>query len=683
MEEKSRLWILVIVFAMIMVGMFSVFLARVPVRTLTPQIARLRYYACQNGVTGGPLSSSLREFDWRKAFAWRASDTEYRQRQFSQFFEVLTPRLYAHLYYRFGPFMWLPLCLLSAFLIGWMIAFLVRQWCGDWGPGLVAGSFWLMTSEVLVGHHAPVRYAKDFATLEILGILSLLLALRKPGKARLWAAGSAITVFWWIGLFTDEYVLFTLPAFAVAVLSWPWLRRVRWPVLIVITALSATGIWLYLEILPTFITPDYRDPFVLIKLNDFPDFGTLLGRNLNYLLLNTWDNLTYTFGSPIPRNGLQIVLASIAGLAILASITAARAWKGWGRMILFWALAVVFAGGVLLPEGRDILHQHTYYNRPLIALFLVVLGLLTFRVFQSRLRFLPVLWLAALVLCASLNYYTVATSVQDDPEEAYLTRYGLENILRLHSRLRSGELQGPVFLSYPRFRNVISGVYDELEPAPLYTSDNGFPWSLYRALVPRLYLSHFETGEVRADPRQFARWAESEEHLYRAGVRFIYDMPAGVAWDLESIRRDRLLSSGPLEWKSEDGRSLPATLAADLLGETSFARLSRGEWCASLPVPVDGKDYELLFAVRHEGKAFFSVDNSGETESTYRWAWRLFSVGLEPSAGTAKLCLKTDGEAEVIGPLVVPAVAVAPVPYSAREAILPAGVPLLDLRGER
>jgi len=110
-----------------MVGMFAVFLVHLPVRTGTPQIFRLRYYACQDSIGGGPLSSSIADFDWRKAFIWRASDTEYRQRQFSQFFEVLTPRIYAHLYYRFGPFMWLPLCLLMVFVIGFMIAFLVRQ----------------------------------------------------------------------------------------------------------------------------------------------------------------------------------------------------------------------------------------------------------------------------------------------------------------------------------------------------------------------------------------------------------------------------------------------------------------------------------------------------------------------------------------------------------------------------
>ena len=164
----NKLKIPVCIFTLVMVGLFVVFLFHVPVKTGTPQIFRLRYYACQNGISGGPLSSSLSEFDWRKAFVWRASDTEYRQRQFSQFFEVFTPRIYAHLYYWFGPFMWLPLCLVMAVIIGVMIALAVRQWTGSWLPGMVAGSFWLMTSEVLIGHHAPIRYVKDFVTIEVL-----------------------------------------------------------------------------------------------------------------------------------------------------------------------------------------------------------------------------------------------------------------------------------------------------------------------------------------------------------------------------------------------------------------------------------------------------------------------------------------------------------------------------------
>ena len=87
---KTHLQTMVCLFALLMTAIFVIFLSHLPVRVVTPQIARLRYYACQNGIFGGPLSSSLNEFDWRKAFIWKASDTEYRQRQVPQFFEVLT-----------------------------------------------------------------------------------------------------------------------------------------------------------------------------------------------------------------------------------------------------------------------------------------------------------------------------------------------------------------------------------------------------------------------------------------------------------------------------------------------------------------------------------------------------------------------------------------------------------------
>jgi hypothetical protein len=324
---------MVCLFALLMTAIFVIFLSHLPVRVVTPQIARLRYYACQNGIFGGPLSSSLNEFDWRKAFIWKASDTEYRQRQVPQFFEVLTPRIYAHLYYWFGPFMWLPLCLVMVVIIAGLIFLIVRQWTGDWLPGLVAGSFWLMTPEVLVGHHAPMRYAKDFVTIEILGIIVLFLAIREKGRRRAWLIGICATVIWAIGLFTDEYILFTLPAFIVALLTWPWLKSLRVILIISFFLLTAISFYLFINILPGFISPDIKKPLARLSLSAWPGFGSLFIRNIRYLLLNTWDNLSYTFGGTNPHYPVQIIPAAFSGIALIFTALVSRAWKGWGKMI--------------------------------------------------------------------------------------------------------------------------------------------------------------------------------------------------------------------------------------------------------------------------------------------------------------------------------------------------------------
>ncbi len=648
-RDREKLRLSVWVFALVMLGVFAVFLAAVPVRTGTTQIFRLRYYALQDGLEGGPLSSSLGSFDWRKAFVWRASDTEYRQRQFSQFFEVLTPRLYGHLYYRFGPFMWYPFSLACVFAIGFMIALAVRQWTGGWLPGIVAGSFWLLTTEVLVGHHAPVRYAKDLATLQILGIVSLLLAMRGAGRGRRGMLLAAIGVIWWLGLFTDEYIPFIFPALAAAVFTWPWLKPVRFRLLFIFLLLLAAGFLLFWFVLPGLITPDQKEPLAKIAVGEMPSPAEKIVHNLRYLVLNSRDVLTYTFGWPPPHSPAQTVLAALAGLALILVAIFHRAWRGWGRMIVFWLIALVAAGGVLLPEGNDILHQHTYYNRPLVALMLVVLGLFTANIFRRGSARAAAAWLALLAAVGGLNAAVLAPAIVNDPEEAYLTRYGLEDVLQMHHRLKSGELAAPVLLSYPQFRDAADGVYRELEYLPGHTIDDGDPpWSLFRSLVPRLYIRHFEEGALRADPRQFARWRDADEHLYRAGANSLYDMPAGTVWDLAAIRGSVIPPAAGPEWESADGRRRRSVETVDLLGEAPFTRLGRGEWRLLIEAPTGGESrLTALIALRHDGPAELRVVSGGTTfdlDCDYAWSWRLFAAGLEAGSAGAEFILKIGGK---------------------------------------
>ncbi len=670
-QLKIQVW----VFALVMLGLFAVFLVAVPVRSGTPQIFRLRYYALQQGVEGGPLSSSLADFDWRKAFVWRASDTEYRQRQFSQFFEILTPRLYVPLRYRIGPFLWFPFSLLCAFLIGLMIALVVRQWSGEWLPGIVAGSFWLLTTEVLVGHHAPIRYAKDLATLQILGIISLLLAIRGARRGRRNLLIALAGLIWWLGLFTDEYIQFIFPALVVAAFTWSWLKPIRFRLLSIFSLLLAVGFILFWFVLPDVITPDQKEPLVKMVVGEMPSLADKVWYNFSYLILNTRNIFTYTLGWPPPHSPVQTVLASLNGMMLLLLIWINRAWRGWGKMILFWAVATAVVGGVLLPEGTDILHQHTYYNRPLVSLLLVVWGLLTANIFRSGRKRLVSAWLAGLLLVAILNLTTNIASVKAHP---YLNKYGAEAILGIHDQVRNGELPVPAFVSYPRHRDAVKGVYRELETLDWHTRDEGSPpWSLYRSLMPRLYIRHFEKGLLRADPRQFSRWKDADPHRYRAAARSFYDLPTGVVWDLESIRE----AAGPphpgLTWESDDGREIGAAVIGDLLGPAPAVLLDKGVWRTSLEVPISDSPLAAVIAVRHDGPAALKLSSgaiSREIECDYGWSWQLFAIDLAADSSGMEAILETGGEAEVIGPVLVPAESVADLPAHRRENIPPAGI---------
>ncbi len=671
------------IFASVMVSLFIMYLSHLPVRVITPQIARLRYFSCQNGISGGPLSSSLSDWDWRKAFIWKASDTEYRQRQFSQFFETLTPRLYAHLYYWFGPFMWFPLNLLMVFAIAILIFVIVRQWTAGSPAAWVAASFWLMTPEVLVGHHAPMRYAKDFAAIEILGILSLFLMLRR--KRRVWPIVIAVSFIWALGLFTDEYILFLFPSFAVALISWPWLKKVRLPLLISFLLLAAAGICLFLFVLPEVISPETKKPLARMSIDSWDNLGKLFFRNARYLILNTWDNISYTLGWTKPRYTAQFPPAALVGVILVFTAIIVRAWRGWGKMIVFWAIATGAVGGILLPEGNDILHQITYYNRPLIALLMIILGLFTANVFEYRQSWPIYLWLTALVIAALASFFAISGSIKNDPEEAYLTRYGLDDIIQLHHRIRSGSLRQPVYVAYPRFTDPINAVYDELEWITTYTLEDGFPWSLYRAIMPRLYLRHFEEGEVRADPKQFAGWKDVNEHEYRFECKTLYDMPAGTVWDLESIRSAIQTPPSKLVAREKNGREQKFRVVEDLFGAAPFNSLDSGDWSVSVPVPPEIQDPLLIFALRHDRPVSFRVVGGltpGKKECSYRWSWQLFTAGLQPEISSADLLIRSEGELQLIGPLIISASRLAPLPPSLRKKIPPAGIPLLERHGE-
>jgi len=214
-------------------------------------------------------------------------------------------------------------------------------------------------------------------------------------------------------------------------------------------------------------------------------------------------------------------------------------------------------------------------------------------------------------------------------------------------------LDPPVFVSYPRFRDAVNGVYDELDYAPPFTMEDGFPWSLYRSIMPRLYLRHFEKGELRADPRQFARWIDADEHQYRAAARTFYDMPAGLVWDLAAIRSNSIPACG-IKWRREGGDEAGVDEILDLLGKVPFARLSEGSWRTTVPVPAELDHPSLIFCLRADADASFSLTGIAGPQSqafAYRWAWQLFAADLPPGYSTVELLIRTSGRAEVIGPV--------------------------------
>lgn len=649
----SGCWPPVLFFAACLVIFFGVIGAG-RVRFRTPEPLRLRYGALQTGARYGPLSSAWSDFEWRKTFDWEAGDTEYRPRPVSQFFEVLTPRIHVQLWDWFGPFLWYPFDLFLTLLIGAVIALIVRALTGNIWAGLVGGAFWLVTVEVLVGFYFPVRPTKSLVTLEFLLGLLALLRLRdfSPRQRPFWAAAFGAVTF--LGFFTDEYGYLAAGVYLFLLVFHPRLRRWRLPLgaaALALLVLAAAVIFFWL---PRLGYNQERPPFAFSKGRE--TLSGLVSRNLDY----GWKNSLHVlkcFSGWVGAFELSARLALGAALAVLGWVFfRARAWRG-----LLWpaltALAMgSLAGFVLLPAGTDILYQYTYYNRPLTALLCVLVGCSSACVLESG-SSRSYLWLAVLLVPALFSARYSHFEI-NQVEENDLGPYGVDNILGLPGRLRSGELKTPVYLAYPRARDLSRGAWDELRYRGWWTREEEPFWLLYRYLTPMLYLKRFEDGTLLADPVEFKVWARISEAGYMDRAVTYYDLLRDKIWELGPLKRE---SFGPVNW----GEGAQA-ISPGFWGFRDKVQLAPGRWeAAPWSGTVQSEDGLLVAVIR--GANRLRVHRGGREivpwrRMFYDWAYELIILKIGKYGSGQSLSLEIDAakEAEILGPAVLPAENIVP-----------------------
>lgn len=664
-------------------ALFACFLAAFPVRFRTPEPLRLEYDALQRGLRFGPLSSDWRDFEWRKVFDWKAGDTEYRPRPVAQLLEVLTPRLDVRLMRRFGPFLWLPSDLLLTLLIGFLIAALSRAWTGRWEGGWTAAGFWLITTEVMVGHHAPVRPTKSLVTAEILCGLWLLLSLRGLPLRRAWPRAAAFLMVFLAGLFTDEYGALAAVLYVAFISGEKRLRPLRWPLLLLLAAAGILAAAVYLKVLPGIASPEARGPFAAWKTTELA--REFFSRNLIYGWRNSLHLLKCCLGwlGASGPGGKAVLLG--AGAVLAVSVLSVRSWKGAGPPTALALLLVALAGVVLLPAGTDILYQYTYYNRPPVALLLAALGVWLTPLFASPRRLPARLALFCLLVFGLFNLRFSAWEVARNPENN-LTRLGVDGILELRARLVSGELEPPVYLAYPRLPDPSRSAWDELEFKSDFDLGYLLPWPLHRYLLPILYLRFFEEGTLLGEPDEFKPWKGAPEAAYLGRARTYCDLVAGEARDLEPFSASVAASaSGRSPLWSESGGLAPSERPG-FWGFPALAALPPGSWRAEAVGASPARSGTVLAAaLRCRGEARYRFSGAAGSEWRrwdYGWSWKI--VLSDPGASLLEIDGK--GEAEVLGPVLVPAAAREEIPWISRPPppFPPSGVrPLRFLGPER
>ena len=661
-------------------ALFIGFAVLYPVRFCAPQPLRLRYYGLQTGIRYGPLSSSWADFEWRKTFDWRAGDTEYRNRQFAQFFETLMPRLYTHIWFHTGPFLWFPFDLLLTFLVGVLIVFLVREWGGGTSGGVVAAGFWLLAVEVLVEFGCPVRPTKSLLTVEILFCMWLLLRMRGRSFREAFLPALGFAPVYFFSLFTDEYAVIAGVLFLVMLFGMRDLRRVRYWLAGMILVLTLFSLLIFVYSLPTYVSREIKQPFFLLKIrelgSEFPR------RNLSYLLHNTIHLLKCVFGwlgafSWLARTVLLFAYAISVFIFILV-----KGWRGlmWplGLAILF----IVLAGAFLLPAGTDILYQYSYYNRPLIPLLMVVIGVVTIKVLAVSNRWLWILWLGCLLIIGTANARFSVREVRLNNQ----TLFGVDDILEVELRLRSKELKTPVYLAYPRPKEPAAMVLIELENPEWFTREESPSWTLYRYLTPLLYLRKFEKGILLGNPREFKVWADSEESKYLDRANTYYDMIRGKVYRVDMVRRllNKISKDRSPDWLDMQNKSkAPAHYSKGFWGFTGKALLPPGKWRAEPGREISSaREAVMVAAVRGPGD--FGVRaipplNSPWHKCTYNWCYELVVFDLGPVHPETPVYMEVEAPqgGEVLGPVLLPAEVLAEDPLGGRS---PYNYPLSGVR---
>ncbi len=677
-SRESRFW--VALFVVLCLALFIGFVLRHPVRFRAPQPLGLRYYALEAGLQGGPLSSDWADYDWRKALIWRAGDTECRNRQFAQFFETLMPRLNTHIWYHTGPFLWSSFDLFLTILIGILIVLLVREWGGSVSGGMVAAGFWLLTVEVLVEFGCPVRPTKSLLTVEVLLCIWLLLRMRGRSFRQALLPALSFVLVYFFSFFTDEYAIIAVVLYLVVLFGRRDLRRVRYWLAGIIPILALFSLLIFTYFLPSYVSLEIKQPFYLLKIRELG--SEFFPRNLNYLLQNTIHLLKCVFGWLGAFSWLARMLVLLVYAMSVFVFFLVRGWRGLMWPLGLAVLFIVLAGALLLPAGTDILYQSSYYNRPLISLLMIVIGVVTGRVLAASNRWLWILWLGSLLILGTANARFSVREVGLNNQ----TLFGVDDILELELRLRSKEMQTPVYLAYPRSKEPAAAVLEELEKPKWFTREESPSWTLYRYLTPLLYLRKYEKGILLGNPREFKVWADSEEDKYLDRANTYYDMIRGEVYRIDMVRNllNKISEERSPDWLNvESERKARAHYSKGFWGFTRKAVLPPGRWRVEPRRGLNDKRPAVLIAVvRGEDNLRIRATPSLSPDwrrCTYDWCYELlvFNVGVVEPETPVYMEVEAPGGAEVLGPVLLPAEVLAEQPLGGRS---PYDYPLSGIR---
>jgi len=347
-----------------------------------------------------------------------------------------------------------------------------------------------------------------------------------------------------------------------------------------------------------------------------------------------------------------------------------------GRKAVILPLAVsgcffLFVSMVMFPFTPSCEEMPVYYYTLAGALFIFPLGALLSTIRRQ------LVWMVscALILIIGILNLNIGMAVMREMPSAFgfndEMRAYVRDVLALDKNLDLAEAPGPVYTSYPGPRRFdISTRWDYM-----LRVWHGETRRVFALLVPALYLRNYESGVFRSDSGEFAGCRLNL--LKDREVGSLADLPDKGWYDLRKIRSNLINPEAAPVWHNKGAGIIRGEIVGStMLGAASISELPEGEYRADINFPdYSFPDPVLLFLIRSdlqasgsddiyyreqpkaEGECRLSINTGEETSAVthdYGWNYQLHLISLKDSTKQISIEIITDGETEIIGPVMLP-----------------------------
>jgi len=671
-------------FAVGSVFVFIIFLASSPADWQPPETLLLHYASFQQGIEEGALTPAFSSFDFLKPLSLRARGGSYESRYFAKLLDNLMIKSSQWLYEIGGPILREPLNIALIMITAVFLVIAVHEWFSSWPGALVAGSFWLITSQTLLDASYPIRPNMYLSMLLSIYVIWQVLRLRRvPGTS--WCF-IRIGLALFLAFSSQEYSICLLPSLVVIIIFEkrtlrPYLRRL----LISFGVAFASFVLFFWVINPNLMKVVIHEESTWIELDNASPLELFIPRIMGERLWNfTIRGIGEFFKLNFGVNTIIPYWETVLGIIALLVIVIAAIVKAGVKVIpplLMWVVFYLPVSLIMFPLIPSSVEMPVYYYSIIGALFVFPVGALLASLHHEGNSLKWITISTALLIIAGINVNTSAVVISELPGAFGFNqsmRTYTRDILKFEDYIDREDIPLPIYTAYPRPRHFdVSAKWDLM-----LRVWHGESERVFAMMMPVLHLKLFREMRLLGNQEEFCGLIGLSPGEYEKDARALADMPSRGWYKLDSIRRQSLSPLNSPVWQSDKKDIVKGELEPSLMGEQYRSMLPAGHWYADIifPRPLP-EDPVLIFLVRGDLQVAASDniyhrvspipektiriivetgDQRAAFEHTYGWSYQLYQFPLDQLDPAREVTIEiiNEGPAEIIGPLIVSASAI-------------------------